>query len=74
MSETVISIDTLSAHLLTLIHTAKVKIRDDGKNIILIPIENPYEAIESIRGICKSDGHSVDRFMARKQEEKEFEL
>jgi hypothetical protein len=73
MNEIILNRDMLQAHLFSIIHTDKVKVRNDGGAITLIPIGNPYETIDGLCGICVGDGHEVDRFMARKQEEKELD-
>jgi len=48
----------------------KVELVESGDVIIINPIKSP---IELACGILKSDGHEVDRFMERKQFEKELE-
>ena len=46
----------------------KVEIFEQGETIMINPVISP---IELACGILKSDGHEVDRFMERKQSEKE---
>ena len=48
----------------------KVEIIEDGDTILINPVKSP---IELACGMFKSDGHEVDRFMERKQLEKELE-
>ena len=49
----------------------KVEIIEKDNSIIINPVEY---TTKSMRGMFKSDGHAVDRFMAKKKLEKELEL
>ena len=46
----------------------KVEIFESGDTILINPVRS---SIDLACGILKSDGHEVDRFMERKQSEKE---
>jgi hypothetical protein len=74
MSETILNREMLSEHLSAIIRTKKVKVRENDSSITLIPMKDPYEAIERACGMLTGDGHAVDRFMANKEKEKELDL
>ena len=48
----------------------KVELVESGDSIIINPVQC---TIKSMRGMLKSDGHEVDRFLARMREDKELE-
>ncbi|MCL2203655.1 MAG: hypothetical protein FWB88_06925 [Defluviitaleaceae bacterium] len=48
----------------------KVEIIESGESIIINPVQCP---IKAMRGMLKSDGHEVDRFLTRMREDKELE-
>ena len=48
----------------------KVELVESGDSIIISPVQCP---IKAMRGMLKSDGHEVDRFLVRMHEDKELE-
>ena len=48
----------------------KVELVESGDSIIISPVKCPVKAM---RGMLRSDGHEVDRFLARMREDKELE-
>ena len=48
----------------------KVELVESGDSIIINPVQCP---IKAMRGMLKSDGYEVDRFLARMREDKELE-
>jgi len=48
----------------------KVEIVERGDAIVITPVKSP---IEALHGMFESDGHVVDRYLERKQVEKELE-
>ena len=49
----------------------KVEIIERGESIIINPVQC---SVEAMHGMLESDGHEVDRFLARMREDKELEF
>ena len=48
----------------------KVELVEQGDSVVINPIQCP---IKAMRGMFKSDGHEVDRFLERMRQDKELE-
>ncbi len=72
MTEMVLNTNTLPEPLLRLIHSEKVRVREDNGEIRLTPITNTGKGFP-LRGICADGKLSSYAFMERKQAEKELE-
>ena len=72
MSSVILQAETLNLPPIfaTKLSGKKVEIIEHDNSIVIKPVE--YSA-KSMRGMFKSDGHAVDRFMAQKKLEKELE-
>jgi virulence-associated protein VagC len=49
----------------------KIELVEDGDSIVISPVVFSPEAM---LGMLKSDGHEVERHLARKREDKKYEL
>ena len=75
MTETVISIKALPEILSKLIKTEKVRIKEDGGNISIEPIEESIDYIDKLRGsLSAHPDMTVDKFLERMRADKELEL
>jgi virulence-associated protein VagC len=73
MQETIFSRDALPAHLFTIIHTDKVRVRKDGEVITLTPVNEPYDCTARVFGMYADGKTSTDAYSRQKQCDKEFE-
>ena len=71
MTDTVMSIDTLPEFLIKMIPTVKVRVKETGGMIQLMPIKEDTDC--PLLGIAADCGFTVDDFLARKREEKVLE-
>ncbi|MDR1663468.1 MAG: hypothetical protein LBR83_00905 [Clostridiales bacterium] len=69
--EMVLNANTLPEPLFRLIRTEKLRVRETGGEIRLIPIEEPIDYIKELRGsLSEYPEMSVDNFLARKHADK----
>ena len=72
MTEMVLNTNTLPEPLLRLIHTEKVKVRENDGEILLTPITDTVEGCP-LRGMFADGKLSVDKYLTEKQAEKGLE-
>ena len=73
MTEMVLDTRTLPEPIMRMIHTKKVKIRKQQEDFVITPIRE--DAVECpLLGMFADGKISVDKFIARKQAEKELEI
>ena len=73
MTELVIDTRTLPEPIMRLLHTKKVKVSKKSSDILITPIRE--ESIDCpFLGMFADGKISTNKFMARKQEEKELEI
>jgi hypothetical protein len=73
MENMVLEVNTLPAPLYGLFSTERVRVIESQGEVRLAPIKEADSKCPLL-GMFSSDGHVVDRFMARKQAEKGLEL
>jgi len=73
MTEFVLNTSTLPEPLFRLIHTEKVKVREAGGEVRLMPITSTEKGCP-LRGMFADGKISVDKFIENKQAEKELEF
>jgi len=74
MTETVLNTKTLPEALSKLIRTEKVKVRETDGEIHLIPIQEPNNYINKLRGsLTNHPEMSVDKFLERKHANNDLE-
>ena len=75
MTETIMNTKALPQILFKLIRTEKVKIHETDGEIRIIPIEEPIDYIDKLRGsLAAYPEMSVDKFLERKHADKELDL
>ena len=75
MPETVMNTKKLSEILFKLIPTEKVRVKEIGGMIQLVPVKESDDCTVGLRGILAGyDAMSVDKFLERKRADKELEL
>ena len=73
MTEMVLDTRTLPEPIMRMIHTKKVKVRKTGGDFVITPIRE--ESVECpLLGMFSDGKISSEKFMARKQAEKELEI
>jgi len=74
MMEMILNTSALPETLFRLIQTEKVTLREADGEISLIPLEEPIDYIEKLRGsLAAYPEMSVDKFLERKHADKEFD-
>jgi len=73
VTEIVIDTRTLPEPIMRMIHTKKVKVRENRGDFVITPVRE--ESVECpLLGMFADGKISADKFMARKQAEKELEI
>ena len=74
MTERVMDINVMTSYLSSILRTKKVKVRETGHVVTIIPIEEEEKKFACpFLGIASDSNLTVEKFLEMKQEDREYE-